>query len=251
MPQPDAQPLERRLVELGRHAEWPRTPDVWPAVSARIAEPAPHPGAPRFWGARPALAVAVVALLVVAIAVAATPPARSALLRWLGIEGVAIKHVPRVRPAPPSSVVTARVGRSVTLAQARRLAGFRVVVPPLAGPDDVRVLTQPGGRAITLVYRKPRPLLLTEFRGSATPFVLKLVGVDGGHMVRTSVHGHRAYWLTGTHDVIYRYARGDVYFSKTALVRANVLVWDAGAVAYRMETHLPMRRALALARTLR
>jgi hypothetical protein len=253
MPQPDVSMLEHRLVELGRHAEWPQTPDVWPAVAARIAQPAPTSAAspkPRLWRAHPAFAVALVALLVAAIAVAATPPARSALLRWLGIEGVAVKDVPRVRPASPSGVVTARLGRSVSLAQARRIAGFRVLTAPLPGPGDVRVLSQPGGRAITLVYGRPGPLLLTQFRGTATPFILKLAG-PGTHLRRTSVAGHPAYWLTGAHDVIYRYARGDVYFEKTALVAANVLIWEQGAISYRMETRLPFARALAVARGLR
>jgi hypothetical protein len=147
-------------------------------------------------------------------------------------------------------VSIARLGRPVTLAEARRLAGFRLALAPLPGPQDVRVLEQPGGRAITLVYAAPR-VLLTEFRGASTPFAQKLVG-RGTRIVRTSVRGHLGLWLTGAvHDVIYSYESGDVEIRRTALVHANVLVWDAGLVSLRMETRLPLARALALARDLR
>ena len=86
--------LETRLAEL--RVEWPPEPDVAGRVRARL-ESAPQPR--RRW--RQAWAVAL-AILVLGAGVAAVPPARSAVLRWLGIEGVRIERVP-VSPTPAPS----------------------------------------------------------------------------------------------------------------------------------------------------
>ena len=115
--------LETRLAEL--RVEWPPEPDVAARVRARLeAEPrgaapgaacGPRGGCPRAARARGG-------------GVAAVPSARSAVLRWLGIEGVRIERVPEApTPAPTASP------RS-TSARARRSRAARWSRARSAGP---------------------------------------------------------------------------------------------------------------------
>jgi len=79
--------LERELRGLAPFVERPPERDLAPAVRARIGARRPHPG-------RLVLALAVIVL---AVAVAfAVPPARSAILRWLGLGNARIEFVDRL-----------------------------------------------------------------------------------------------------------------------------------------------------------
>ena len=97
--------LEARLSELA--VEWPEAPDVAPRVRARL-EARPRR---RIWP-RVAIPVAVVAL------VAAVPPARSAVLDWLGLGGVKIERVPEA-PTPAPTTTPLDLGERVPLPSAR------------------------------------------------------------------------------------------------------------------------------------
>ena len=73
--------LEQELRALASLVEWPEDADVAPAVAARIAAPPPR----RRTSLRLAVALALV-LVLLALAVAlVVPPARTAILDWLGI----------------------------------------------------------------------------------------------------------------------------------------------------------------------
>ena len=117
--------LDSVLRVLGRHIEFPPTPELSPAVRRRLGE------RPRSWRRPVAIAFAVVAVALAAVL--AVPPARTAILEWLGIRGVRIVHVDKLPPAP--AVGNLRLGRQVTLAEARRRAPWLVV--PKDQPDRV------------------------------------------------------------------------------------------------------------------
>lgn len=93
--------LERELRDLGGAIEWPETPDVARLVAARVAAP-PERARHR----RLALLVAVVVAAL--LAVLAVPPARTAVLDWLGIGGARITVVDEL---PPVRTVPARDSR--------------------------------------------------------------------------------------------------------------------------------------------
>src|SRR5713101_4636492 len=88
--------LERELLALASYIELPAERDLWPGLSARLG------AVPR----RPWLRIAAVAVAALAAAIGiafAVPPARSAILRFLGLEGVSIVRVeklPRVTSEP-------------------------------------------------------------------------------------------------------------------------------------------------------
>src|SRR4051812_44853904 len=170
--------LERALREL--EPDWPPTPDLALAVRARIAAPAPR--VRRLWA--PALAAALGALLVFAVVMAASPSARSTVLRWLGLQGVEVRHAPPA--ATPPRVrrgADLGLGTSVTLATARRAAGFPVPVPSTLGRPAAVYLSRAPVPRVSLVYAPgpgiPRSrisgagLLLMALRGDPFPLIQK------------------------------------------------------------------------------
>src|SRR5689334_22223355 len=113
--------LERALVELGRGLEWPATPDLAPAVRARLGE-----RGPRRAGVRPL----AVGLVVVAVAVGASllvPQARTSILRFFPLGGVTVERVdrlPRTRP-----LARLELGEPVSFGEAERRLGYPVALP--------------------------------------------------------------------------------------------------------------------------
>src|ERR671935_168238 len=100
--------LERELRALAGALDLPEAPDLAGAVRARLAAPLRR----GVW--RP-LAVAL-AVAVVAVGIAfAVPPARSAILRFLGLESVTVIRVEKLPPASSGSAVE---GTKTTLARA-------------------------------------------------------------------------------------------------------------------------------------
>ena len=127
--------LDRELRALGATLEWPDSPDVAAAVIARLDAP-PRPRPRRAPGRRTALALAV--LVAAVAAVLAVPPARTAILDWLGIGGAQIVRVDELPAVPPAPGLDT-LGAVVPLDVARDRAGFRFLDPPddEPAPDEV------------------------------------------------------------------------------------------------------------------
>ncbi|MFR0357803.1 hypothetical protein [Streptomyces sediminimaris] len=85
---------------------------------------------------------------------ALTPPVRAAVLDWFDFGGVEVRYDPSAVPSPGAEVPGC--GRSVSLGQARRRAGFEPLVPDALGtPDTVSVADEPRGRfLVTLCWRE-------------------------------------------------------------------------------------------------
>jgi hypothetical protein len=254
--------LDAALAALA--IEWPPTPDIAAAVEARL-EPAPPrgrvaPAPPRRRLPRPRLAWAAAALaLLVAAGLAVSPSARSALLDLLGLRGARVER----REPPPAPTATPgrlgaglRLGRAVTLEEARRRAGFPLVVPASLGRPDAVWL----GAGVSFVYdrrpgipRSPRTnaaVLVSQFAGRATPVLQKAVGA-GARIERLALPGARAYRISGRpHGFAWIADDGGVHFEDRRLAGATVLVERADGVLVRIEGELPRARAEALAREL-
>ena len=183
--------LARRLDDLGTSLAFPQTPDLAPTVLARIS-------ARRRRRRAVVLALAAAAATIVT-ALALSPGARSAVQRLIGIGGVQIELVDEL----PATPVRARpdFGAEVSLAEARRLAGFRVRLPALAGlgePDAVFFRDYPTGM-VTIVYGpidEPR-LALTEWRGATVETVAIKVVPAGTTVDYVRVRGALGIWLSG------------------------------------------------------
>lgn len=249
----DPRALERDLRAIAADVDWPPDPDLVPAVLARLdergAQPHARPDA-RFRSRllpHSPLALAAVVLLAVLVAVALVPPARSAILRVLGLtQGARIVRVDRV---PRTSQPSLDLGARTTLAAARPRLGFAPRLPAALGPPrEVRYSARIAGGALTLSWPGEA---LTEFRGQAFPMLQKNV-TERTRVRRTSVGGGVAYFLSGApHVVFLTDAHGNILMASRALVRAHVLVWDADGLSYRLETHRDLAGALAVARSLR
>jgi hypothetical protein len=270
--------LEGALADLAASLEFPPTPDLAAAVTARLDQaPAPAPARARRRSrlAGPAgpsgwrrLAVAGLAAVLLAAAVlVVSPGTREAVARRLGLRGVGVEL-----GGPPPPTVTTRpgerldlgLGERVTLDEARRRVGFPVLVPGTGGlqrPSAVFVnqAVPPGGR-VDLVYRA-RPglpaspftdvgLLVTEFRGQPTADFIKKVA-RAGLVEEVTVAGQPGYFFSGEpHFFTYLDATGQFRDERTRLA-GNTLIWQRGELTLRIEGEISKQRALGIAESMR
>lgn len=222
--------LDRELLALAGQVELPAERDLWLGIEARLAQ---HGAAPRRRWLR--IALVAVAALAVAIGIAfAVPPARSAILRLLGLEGVTIVRVEKLPPAASGAVVA---GEPTTLDAAARRLGFRALLPDIGAPD--RVYLDPSGQAVLLLYGKPARLRLEETSlGIYGKIVTNEQRVD-----QVVVNGGRGIWISGTHVV-------DDFFSQPRL-SGNALIWEQDGLTLRLEGRITKAEALHIARSAR
>jgi hypothetical protein len=244
--------LERELREL--RVEWPDTPDLAGAVAGRLAAPAPRRPLLRW----PAWQVAIAAVAALIAIVMAVPPARSAVLEWLGFESVRIE---RREPERPPAGAGLALGRPVALEQARERAGFPVGVPEaLGGPDAVYVAPDPAADTrVDFVYAPreglPRAqiagvgLLVTQFEAVAEPVISKTVGA-GSSVERLTVAGDPAFFISGAAHG-FAYAGRNVAFEPQRLAGNTLLVERRDGVLLRLEADLPRAELARIAASVR
>ncbi len=238
--------IETQLADLAAHVALPPAPDLAPRVRARLEAEPPR----RAWGLRPALAVPLALLALAVGGVAVVPSARSAVLRWLGIEGVRIERVPKA-PTPVPSPAALDLGKRTTLTRG-------MLVPRALGrPDAVYA----DGDRVTFLYR-PRPglpesehsgagALLSQFPGRTNRLFVRKMAGPGTTVERVRVGGEPGFWLGGVaHSVLYEDPSGGVRESPARLA-GPTLVWRHGDRTLRLEADVPKSRALAIARSIR
>jgi hypothetical protein len=224
----------------------PPPPDITREVGATIdAGRRPR----RHLSSRARIAILIAAgLLLIATAAAAAK-----LVIDLG--GIRIEREPTLTTTPTGSPIAGvALGRSVTLTEATAAAGFTPVVPrELGAPDRVwltsgtRAVDQPDTVIVAMAWL-PRPGL-PKIPG--TPFGASLIEVRGDDDVLVKHVGApfdelreaHAYWIDTPHEVELLTRDGTRVFPVTG----NVLVWQRGALALRLETDLAQRAALHLA----
>jgi hypothetical protein len=219
--------LERELLALAAHVELPAERDLWPGIGARLGA-APR----RLW-----LRIAAVAAVAVAAAVGiafAVPPARSAILRFLGLEGVTIVRVEKLPPATSGDAV---IGQPTTLDGAARRLGFRALLPDLGAPEAVYL--DPSDQAVLLLYGKPARLRLEETRLGVFS---KIVTIQQ-YVERVTVNGNPGVWFSVVHVV-------DDFFSQPRLA-GNALIWEQDGLTLRLEGRFTKAQALRIARSVR
>jgi hypothetical protein len=246
--------LHEELTSLS--VEWPATPDLAGAVSARLAQPA-APRRRRAW--RPALAYALAAVAAAfALTMAVSPDARSAVLEWLGLESVEIERREPTAPPPRPGTLGAGLGLGTpaTLAEARERSPFlRLPTAQALGRPDAIYL---GGESVSLVYGE-RPgyarasttgaaLLVQEFRARVGPFIEKTLG-GASELERLTVGGDPAYFIAGAHGFAYQ-GEDDVRFEDQRLAGNTLLVERADGLLIRVEGDLTRDRAVAVARSI-
>jgi len=270
--------LERALSDLGASLEFPPTPDLAAAVTARLGEaPATAPAGQRLrgWlggllrlpGWRRLAVAGMVAAVLAATVLVASPGTRQAVARRLGLRGVEVRigePPPPTASTRPSDRLELGLGERVTLEQARRRVAFPVLVPgagTLKRPSAVFVdQAVPEGGRVDLVYRAQPGLpasrftdvglLITQFRGQPTPeFIKKVTGM--GLVEEVTVGGEPGYWFSGEpHFFTYRDAGGNLREEQTRLA-GNTLIWQRGELTLRLEGEVSREEALRIAESMR
>jgi hypothetical protein len=254
--------LEARLRELGREAEFPPTPDLASSVSRELEARRPKAKPRRRWslgsGLRRAGVVATAALLLSAGAVMAAPSSRHAVLRFFGLEGASIKEVQHLPQLPKTPTVL--LGRKTSLADARKQADFRVLIPKaLPRPDFVYFSSIAEGGQLQLGYRPtvsiPQAnqtglgLLVTEFRADLTKSLIHKIFTTQTNVSRVRFSGHVGYWLQGPGHVVYYSLHGQDYVD-TLRLATNTLIFDDGNRLVRIEASISKAQAIRIAASL-
>jgi len=286
---PDPLELELRSLQL----EWPETPDLGDVVLARLSDapgdaragrgplprvgPAgrrpPRAGAGARVGRRPrwraGLAYgAAVLVAALAITMAVSPSARSAILELLGLRGARIERrepdAPR-RPARAPLGADLGLGERRSLAQARREAGFRLAVPTaerLGAPDAVYLdRFPPAGVRVSLVYGERRgiprsrqtgaALLVMQFRAGVDQRVISKATGGGARVEPVRVDGERGYFISGRpHGFAFIGESGEAGFEDQRLAGSTLLL-ERGDTLLRIEGEVSREEAIAIARSAR
>jgi hypothetical protein len=232
--------LDQQLRALGASLDLAPAPDLTAVVLSRLPD---RRRPPRRIAGR-AFAGALATALVLAAGALALPVTRHAILRVLGLRGVSIERVPRLAPPPEGAGRRLGLGKRIPLAHARRAANFTALLP---APPAAAYLDRdlPGGRISVL----EGTVLITEFRGTALPLILKVIG-PGTHLQRLGVNGGPGVYLSGAlHQVIIQPSPGQVQPDRIRLA-GNVLIWQQGPVTLRIEGTHTLRQALSLAHSL-
>lgn len=230
--------LERRLLALGREVAFPPEPDLAPRVRARLGRRRPFP-----WRG---VAVALAVLLLALGAALAVPQARSALLRWFHLGGATVTRVETLPPAVERSRAGG-LGRPLPLAEAERIVGFRLLLPPFKGDGPDRAFVVGNSLATVVLRAHGVRVLLSEFPSLAGAEVKKLVPGAGATVEPARVDGQAALWVTGVHTFSY-FDRDTGYRERPVRIRGNVLLWERGRLTLRLEGRITKAQALALAR---
>src|SRR5438128_10756734 len=221
--------LELALLDLGRALEFPPAPDLASRVAARI-----EPRRRRFPVRRVAIAVAVLA---VAVGIAfAVPPARSAILRFLGFGAVRIELV-QTLPAAQERPLGSGLGETVTAAQAREALQGRLLLPH--GAEHATFHVGPGD-VVSLVLRSKHGLVLLSELPFGDPGALKKVASDATRIEPAEVNGQQGIWLTGAPHLF-------VFPGAPPRLAGNVLIWQRGGLTLRLEGRLTKAQAVELA----
>ena len=264
--------LENVLRSLARQIDYPAERDLVVAVRDRIeAGPAVRrgPAARLAWWLRnaavalrePAFAATMVVVLV-SVALILSPAARVAVADWLGFDDVRVTFdEPPVRPTPAVGD-DLRLGDPVSLAEARSRVGFEVMVPSeLGAPDEVYFDEFVSDGQISLVYRERDDLprapdslvgaIVTQFEADFLDqeFYEKFLGASAT-VQEVTVSGVRGVWIDQAHAIIFRDADGRQDVEESRLSGPS-LIWEKDGIVYRLESNLPVGRALIVAESLR
>lgn len=251
--------LERDLRALGADpATFPPTPDIAAAVADTVRMRGVRPRR-RLLGwtpvAHPALAIALVVVVVLG-ALAAVEPVRSAVLDVLGLRGARIERREPVI-ARGGAGRKLDLGTRVGLGEARRRAGFTVVAPTRPGPPDEVWFDVVGSRApqVAFVWGKPVPghpgsgLLLAELRAGVKPIIEKAAG-PRTTIEPVTIDGEPGSWLGGApHGFAYIGPSGAD--ADTIRLAGPALLWEHDGLLLRLEGAHSKSEALATARSVR
>ncbi|MEU7579512.1 hypothetical protein AB0B50_18110 [Streptomyces sp. NPDC041068] len=178
---------------------------------------------------------------------ALTPPVRAAVFDWFDFGGVEVRYDPSATPsAGPGAPGCAD---PVSVAQARRLAGFTPAVPKALGaPDAVSVTREPGSRVlVSLCWREgDRTIRLDEYGALLDPGFAKTVPVLPDWV---EVGEETGLWFARPHRLTLWLVEEDGdRWRRTERTAGPTLLWTRGQeLTLRLEGVASKERALEIA----
>jgi len=259
--------LETALRDLGERIALPPTPDL--AIRVRAGLAAARPTSPPWWRAllpaRPVLAAAAVALLILIAALTAWPQFRDAVADRLGVSGIRIVFDEET-PTPVGSPVGSSLllGERTTVADAAARVGYDVHLPveSLGPPAEVYLRALPdGNQMVSLLYLPSTELpetadsgaaaLLIQFAASGeTMYLAKNLTTDAT-MSPVTVNGGEGWWIRGSTDLFLAQDPSAVCCGPLRRPAGSILLWEQAGLTFRLEADLPLNRMLAIAGTVR
>ena len=168
----------------------------------------------------------------------AIPDARSAFLRIFDIGGERIEIVEELPEIPVVHELELTLGERVTLAEARQRSDFEL---RRLERDPDRVYLGARGTVWFLYGTPERPRLLlaqTPLHDVDAPALQKKLVSSGTRVELVDVDGARGAFLSGEPHFFFLIDETGDTIEDSARLAEDVLLWDAGGVAYRLEGEL-------------
>lgn len=239
--------LERELSALAPAVEWPDAPDLATVIVDRLAATPQR----RHREHRRLAIVVVAAVLVAILGTLAVPPARTAILEWLGIGGARIVRVDELPALPPVQELDV-LGLRATLAEARARAGFPFADPPDDEPAPNELRLAPGLR-VSYLWRDGGEvrLLITQFPGRVgDPRLVKKLAGQTTLVDRFELDGNPAVWLEGGPHVVLFVAPDGTIRDDQGWLAGNTLLVDRNGTTVRIEGAVDRAQAIDLLRAM-
>lgn len=245
------EPLELALLDLRDRIDWPVGADLSTEVLARLKRPL----RPRRRWLAPALAA--LALLVVLLI---SPPGREAIAWLLDIAGIRVEFEEVTVPTESPRVLV--IGEEVSLAQAQVSVDFPVRLPGnLPAPDSIQIVSWGGaGKQAAFQWsasdRLPEMfdsgvgLLIVQFAATVSEELLTKNATEATTVEHVTVQGFPGYFLSGAPHTVFFEDRDEVIFEDSVRLAANVLIWEADGITYRIESALGLEETLEIAESL-
>jgi hypothetical protein len=280
--QESVEQLEKWVAETAAAFPYPPAPDVATGVVATVRRRLAEKQTTATTGYRRGRlrpAWVVVGLLVACLALLAVPQVRAGLAAWLQIGAVRVfvgeptatatavasdtplalipapvatsdlpAQTETMTPMSASEVILSLAG-ATTLAEAQAEAVYPLLLPSyppdLGRPDHVFHQRQNMGDIIIMTWPEPEQpdeIRLAFYQIHVPDYVVKYHNL----IQETTVNGRHAIWFEGGHLLQLLDGRS----SEQLFVEGNVLLWTDGEVTYRLESHLSLAEALAIAESL-
>ena len=264
--------LGAALRGLAPAAAWPEArlapdgPDVATRVRARlVAAPPARRGST--WRLRPALVLAIVALLVLAAVAGAVAFGVPGIRLIFGDPGGTPPPAVASPTAPASGGASAPpagssidLGEQVDPATIADRVDFPVLFPsdPALGPPDAAYVSRRDEVALVWAPSSDLPptvepdigLLIMQFKGSVSPEPIGKIISSGTTVEPVRIGEGSGYWITGNpHVYFYMSPEGENIQEGRRWV-GDALIWQRGAQTYRIETSLGRDEAIRIAESL-
>jgi len=244
----------------------PDGPDLATRVRARlVATPPVRRGST--WRLRPALVLAIVALLVLAAVAGAVAFGVPGIRLIFGDPGASPPPAIASPVAPPTGRASAPpagssidLGAQVDPATLADRVDFPVLFPsdPALGPPDAAYVSRRDEVALVWAPSDDLPptvepdigLLIMQFRGSVTPEPIGKMISSGTVVEPVQVGEASGYWITGDPHVFFYMSPDGEYVEEGRRWVGDALIWQRGAQTYRIETSLGRDEAIRIAESL-